>query len=147
MSAVAKKTTKTTRKSRAGNGATVVEGLAETAKVVKLDTKKKGPKPGTPGSKEWHAKYQHVVIGSVRTATPADVKTLGGEDKCHGKVCVVKCVDTKEERVVNVQDAFQCKRTVEAQRNFERRRRAERRLERKKARQYINQLKASKYKT
>ncbi len=141
---IAKKTTKRTTKPKGGNGAPVVEGMDEASKVVDIKrAKQTGPKPGKPGSKEWYAKYPHVVKNSVRAATATDVKALGGKDKCHGKICTIKCIDTKKERVVNVQDAFQCKRTVEAQRKHERRCRAERRANRKKVHKAAEQKKAS----
>lgn len=89
------------------------------------------PKKAKSDSNEWYAKYQWVVKGSVREPTAADKKALGS--KCHGRVCTVKCVDTGAQRVVNTQDAFQSKRSPEAQKKFMRRRRAERRQTRKDA--------------
>ena len=87
-------------------------------KAVKLVEPKaaKGPKPGTPGTKEWYGKYPHVVFDSVREATKDDLKSLGA--KCHGRVCDIKCVDTSKLRTINVQDAFQVKRTREAHEAF-----------------------------
>lgn len=109
------------------------------AEVVSLDAARekaatkpqKAPKKPKSESDDWYAKYPWVVKGSVREPTAADKKALGS--KCHGKVCTVKCVDTGTERVVNTQDAFQSKRSPEAQKAYTRRRRAERRQARKDA--------------
>lgn len=106
------------------------------AKVVSLEdarTKKPAQKSGQSAADrklaEFYKKYPHVVTGSVREPTSEDKKVLGA--KCHGKVCTIKCVDTGELRTINTQDAFQVKRTAEAQEKFLRRRRAERRAEKK----------------
>lgn len=80
--------------------------------------------------REFYAKYPHVVAGSVRLPTAEDKALL---DHCHGKVCDIECVDTGELRTINVQDAFQVKRTVEAQKAYLRRRRAERAKQRREA--------------
>ncbi|MCK5601388.1 hypothetical protein KAR91_05960 [Candidatus Pacearchaeota archaeon] len=132
----AKKTTRKrrTKKTVSGTGAPVVEGLAEVvnfsdAKAAKANATPKRPKPGTP---EWYALYPHVVADSVREPTAADLKNLS---KCHGKVCTITCVDTSKARVINVQDAFQVTRTVEAQANHLKRRRTERRAAKKTVRQ------------
>ena len=71
------------------------------------------------------------ALDSVREPTAADKKALGS--KCHGKVCTIKCVDTGKTRVVNTQDAFQVKRTVEAQHEFMKKRRASKRTAKGKA--------------
>jgi len=117
---------------KAGNGAMVVEGMAEVvnlsdAKAAKAASTKK-TKVGDPG---WYAQFPHVVPGSVREPTAEDLKTL---TKCHGKVCTIKCVDTGEKRVINVQDAFQVTRSVKAQAKYLKRRRAERRAAKQAAR-------------
>lgn len=99
-------------------------------KVISLD-KVRQRKAGKMkvGTKEWYAKYPHVVKDSVRDPTAKDRKLLGS--RCHGKVCTIKCVDTGKERVINTQDAFQVKRTVEAQKLHNKERRRERRASRK----------------
>lgn len=121
-----KATTKRTRKPKvvSGQGTPVVEGLAE---VIEL------PKPETRADRqlrEFYEKYPHVVAGSVRVPKAKDKKLL---EHCHGKVCDIKCVDTDELRTINVQDAFQVRRTVVAQALYLKQRRSERAKARRKA--------------
>jgi len=46
------------------------------------------------------------VVGSLRAATDADILALGHS---HGWVCEIKCVSCSKRRVINKQDAFQCR--------------------------------------
>jgi hypothetical protein len=46
------------------------------------------------------------VVGSVRRATAEEVTELG---HCHGRVCEIVCESCGEKRVVNLQDARQCR--------------------------------------
>lgn len=116
--------------------------LLGSSNVVSIKSARKGKKKakstksGAVGSPEWYAKYPHVVKGSVREPNAKDKKLLGF--KCHGKVCTIKCVDTGEERVINTQDAFQVKRTVAAQHQYMKQRRAERRAAQKQKKQAKN---------
>lgn len=127
-------TEKKTRKSKKNNVVNI-----ETARKPRRSRKAavaetppvKAPKPGKVGSDEWYAKHAHVVKDSIRDASSEDRKALGG--KTHGKVCTIKCVDSGEERVINTQDAFQVRRTVAAQHEYNKRRRAEKRAGSKKA--------------
>lgn len=117
---------------------TNVVSITKARKNKKQPTTKKvsGPKPGKVGSPEWYARYPHVVKGSVREPNAGDKKILGA--KCHGKVCTIKCVDTGGTRVINTQDAFQVKRTVEAQRKYMKQRRADRRAAKRQTRKAQN---------
>jgi hypothetical protein len=114
-----------------GAGGPVVEGLAE---VVELSKAKKRKKSELSRAEQqlatFYQKYSWVVSGSVREATDDDRSKL---PHCHGKVCEVKCVDTGELRTINVQDAFQVKRTEEAQARYLRQRRAERKAAKKES--------------
>lgn len=102
------------------------------AAAPKKDAPKKdaAPKKGKPGSPEWYKKYGWVVKDSVREPTAADKKKL---TVVHGLVCDIKCVDTGELRVVNVQDAFQVKRSETAQHAHRMKMRAKKRKEAAKA--------------
>ena len=80
---------------------------------------------------EFYKKHSHVVDGSVREPTDADKAAL---DHIHGRVCDIKCVDTGELRTINVQDAFQVKRSVAAQKVHLKKQRATRRAEKAAAR-------------
>lgn len=113
--------------STSSQGAEVVDlNDARRNKAAQSKKSTRGPKSN---DNDWYAKYPWVVRGSVREPTPADRKALGS--RCHGKVCTVKCVDTGVERIVNTQDAFQSKRSPEAQKAYVRRRRSEYRKTRK----------------
>lgn len=107
--------------------------LFKKSKVVQLKVVKSKPGETVADRKlrEFYKKYPHVVAGSVRDPDASDKKALGS--KCHGKVCTIKCVDTGELRVINTQDAFQVKRCEAAQLEFLRKRRAERRQAKSKA--------------
>lgn len=121
------------RKKRSDAGKSRVK-KGNTSNVVSLESVRKKTtvkvaKKGKPGSPEWYSKYPHVVAGSYRDPTEHDKKEL--DAKCHGKVCTVKCVDSGKLRVVNAQDAFQVKRTTDAQKAFQKKNRAERRVSKK----------------
>ena len=73
---------------------------------------------------KFYREHSWVVMGSVREATKTDIKKLGAH--CHGKVCDIRCVDTGALRTINLQDAWQTKRSKEAQEDFNRKQRAER---------------------
>jgi hypothetical protein len=122
---------------KAGNGAPVVEGMAEVVNLSDAKAKKtKTNKKPKPGDEAWYKLYPHVVPDSVREPTAADLKQL---TNCHGKVCTITCIDTGKTRVINVQDAFQVMRTVEAQAKHLKRRRAERRNAKKARRKAAQQ--------
>jgi hypothetical protein len=78
----------------------------------------------------FYSKYGHVVSGSVREPTAAELKELGHSS---GKCCTINCVDCKAERVVNLQDVFQVKRCVECKAKFTKAHRADKQAKRKKS--------------
>jgi len=109
----------------------------KTAKTP-VDKASAAKKPGSAAERKlavFYSKYAHVVAGSVREPTAEDRKVLS---KCHGKVCTIKCVDTGVARTINTQDAFQVKRTAEAQVKYLRTRRSELRTERRAAKEAQN---------
>ena len=108
----AKRTRKSKAKTAAANGAPVVEGMAEAEAAAPAEEKKETR--AERRLREFYAKYPHVVAGSVREPTEADLAQLS---KCHGKVCTVVCIEEgcETERVINVQDAFQSKRCAACQ--------------------------------
>jgi hypothetical protein len=99
-------------KTAAGNGAPVVDGMAE-AEAAAAPAEEKETRADRR-LREFYAKYPHVVADSVREPTAKDLAQLS---KCHGKVCTVVCVEDgcDTERVINVQDAFQSKRCAACQ--------------------------------
>ncbi len=99
-------------------------GEAKRVRKPKAEAKpkvKKEAKPKTKDFSEFYKKYPWVVKNSVHAPTAEDVKNL---KKCHGTVCTIKCVDSGKLRTINTQDAFQVKRTEEAQKVFQRKQRA-----------------------
>jgi len=88
-----------------------------------------GTKPSASDRKlaEFYGKYPHVVPGSVREPTDADLKALS---HCHGKVCTVRCQDCGAERTINLQDAFQSQRCPKCKLTAIKARRQERRAAR-----------------
>lgn len=60
----------------------------------------------------FYSRYPWVVAGSVK-AVPKGEVVDGVVSK--GRMCKIKCVDTGKLRTINTSDAFQTKRTVEAQ--------------------------------
>jgi len=86
-------------------------------KMTKRVRKTKTMKP------DFYARYHHVVPGSVREPSKADLKAVSN---CHGRVCDVKCVDCKRVFTINTQDAFQCLRCDECKSKRAKERRSER---------------------
>jgi hypothetical protein len=88
------------------------------AKIKKAKEEKK--------TRDWEAKYAHVVPGSTRE----DRKVSTGKHG-HGKVCVIRCEMCQAERTINVQDAFQV-RYCEAHADMAKKVRQQERREEKK---------------
>jgi NAD-dependent SIR2 family protein deacetylase len=97
--------------------------------------------------KAWEAKTKkrnpQYVLGSLRKATPQDEAQLG---HCHGQVVTIECASCGKERIVNKQDAFQCKYCmdckVEARKAVAKAKRAEKRLEGKSVKEVEAQIEA-----
>ena len=100
----------------AGNGGPVVEGMANVVEMPRPEGKKETRVERR--LREFYVKYPHVVSDSVREPTAENLMQLS---KCHGKVCTVACVEDgcNNERVINVQDAFQSKRCADCQKKHQ----------------------------
>jgi hypothetical protein len=79
----------------------------------------------------FYKNYPWVVKGSVKEAKVGS--TVDGVKVAHGRICKIKCQETKKTRTINVQDAFQTKFTKEVQKRKQLERAAERRKKKTKA--------------